>query len=254
MWYYLGYRGGSGGFLLLHLLLLSDNFFAAFTEQKNFKQIFKDQWAIVDYLKWKQTEHWPSDVLTARSNSDLDKIFYFCNPSKNEFFNDSRLFEDFKQCYIDIKDQLWPDINSFVEFNNLPDRIKNEVTKTLGWSRTNMLSDICKKTIWLYTDFDCQNELAFYKKAYFYYMQPGRNKIQDYEDFTEVWQDELVDKHAVYFLNNSDIQLKLQDLVNSPDILVSHGIVDFINQNQIDFLTHWKSLHPPELLKKIGIN
>ena len=254
--YHLGYRGASGGFLLLHLLLLSDNFFAAFTEQKDFKQILEDQWAIVDHTKWKQTEHWPDNFNTAMSDSHLDKIFYFCNPSEDDFFNYRKLFEQVKQGYSDIQDSSWPDINSFVEFDNLPDCIKREVTETLGYSNLLQLmtsSDICKRTIWLYTDIDSQNELAFYKKAYFYYQRPDLNKIQDYKNFTEVWQNDLVDRHAVYFLNNSDIQIRLQDLVNTPEILVSYGIVESINQNQINLLNHWKKLHPKELLKKIGI-
>jgi hypothetical protein len=255
--YHLGYSGGSGGFLLLHLLLLSDNFFCFFPEQKQFDQILKDQWNISDHKLWKQNEHWPDNFMTASSNSLHNKLLFDCNPSVDEFFTYNRFFQRFNQAYHDIKDSSWPDITSFVDFDQLPQRIKIEVVDTLNCENLIQLAlsdSFHKKNIWLYTDIYSQNELAFYKKAKFYYKRPNQEKIEDFTNKSKKWQNVLVHIHTIYFLNNSDIQIRLQDLANDPTILITHGLVDNINQNQYRLLTQWKKLHPPELLKKIGID
>jgi hypothetical protein len=254
--YHLGYRGGSGGFLLLHLLLLSDNFFCSFSEQKQFDQILKDQWNITDHKLWKQHEHWPDNFITANSNSSLNKILFECNPSVDDFFRYNKLFQRFNQAYLDVKEPSWPNITSFVDFDQLPQRIKSEVIDVLDCEnliQVALSGSTHKKSIWLYTDIHSQNELAFYKKASFYYQRPDREKIKNFADKSKKWQNTLVDIDAIYFLNNSNIQIKLQDLVNDPKILITHGLIDSINQNQYRLLTRWKNLHPPELLKKIGI-
>jgi len=256
--FHVGYCGGSGGFLLLHMLLLSNQYFTCFENNKSFEEVFQEQWNINDLTKWKTTEVWPRNFTTVECKTDLDKILYFCNPSVDEFFNfEISLFPGFKQSYCDIKDLAWPGIKSYNDFLNLPSWIQQEAVDTLPHA-SEIISYVrapqqLKKYIWIYTDFDSQNELAFCKKAYFYNQSPDREKITDFTSYIGTWQNTIVDRLSVDFLNKTDIQIKLQDLVNTPEILIKHGLVTNINSSQIIFLENWKKLHPSELLKKIGI-
>ena len=69
------YFGGSGGFLLLHLLLMSGKFYAAGIDINNLEQ----QWNISDPSKWKDQEVWPKNLLTSRAVSDKTKLYFNCN-------------------------------------------------------------------------------------------------------------------------------------------------------------------------------
>jgi len=253
--YNIGYRGGSGGFLFLHFLLLSEQYYADIFNNIDFSDVVTQQWNITNHCEWKNTEFWPNNCKSINDSSNLNKVVYFCNPSTDEFFKKKQLFDHIVSSYNDIKDTAWPVITSAADFFMLPNWIYQEVCNTLNC--TNLLKHFAgqlnTKSVWVYTDFDSQNELAYYKKAYFYSKQPLKEKIQDLPKFTEIWNEISVDKKAVYFLNHSDIQIKLQDLVNSPDSLIDQGLIDYVSQKQHNLLTHWKSLHPPELLKKIGI-
>jgi hypothetical protein len=253
--YNIGYRGGSGGFLFLHFLLLSDQYYNDIFGNVDLSDVVKQQWNIANHSEWKNTEFWPNNHAIVEAKTDLDKLLYFCNPTAEDFFQKKYTVDIVAKWYQDIKDPAWPIITSVDDFVNLPQWISDEMYNTLECKNTLLyLADKDKtKTVWLYTDFDSQNELAYYKKAYFYYDQPDKEKIQKSTDLTETWQNLKVDKNAAYFLNHSDIQIKLQDLVNSPDSLIDHGLITHVSQKQHDLLKHWKSLHPPELLNKIGI-
>lgn len=253
--YNIGYRGASGGFLFLHFLLLSDQYYTDIFDNVNFSDVVSQQWNISDHNLWKITESWPSNFKSINDDSALNKIVYFCNPTIKEFFQKKQLIDNAAVDYNNVKDPAWPAVESINDFFNLPKWIYNEICHSLGYKNvlTYLLGQANVKSVWLYTDFASQNELAYYKKAAFYYKQPLREKIQDFKTLVELWNGISVDKNAVYFLNHSDIQIKLQDLVNTPDLLIDHGLIHQVNQKQHNLLTHWKSLHPPELLKKIGI-
>lgn len=254
--YNLGYRGGSGGFLLLHLLLLSGHYRQDIFNGIDFNDIVKNQWNIDDHDKWKNNEVWPINGQSLSSASLQNNLLFFCNPTEQEFFQKSQIVDFASNCYNDVKDPSWPDVKSAADFEKLPSHIYNEIYSVLDckdaldYLRNNLVS----KSVWLYTDFYSQNELAYYKKAYYYFREPSRSKIQDFDEYADIWQDTLVDKKAIYFLNHSDIQIRLQDLVNNPKILVQYQLVEQITQQQFELINHWKKLHPPDLLEKIGIN
>jgi hypothetical protein len=253
--YNIGYRGGSGGFLFLHFLLLSDQYYTDIFNNIDFSDVIAQQWNISDHASWKTTEFWPNNVKSINDDSALDKIAYFCNPTIETFFQKKQSIDDMIVGYNDVKDPAWPAVESINDFVDLPDSIYNELCNLFNFKNTlaYLLNQANVKSVWLYTDFDSQNELAYYKKAHFYYQKPLREKIQDSINFTEIWNGVRVDKSAVYFLNNSDIKIKLQDLINTPDSLIECGLINSVNQKQYDLLKHWKSLHPSELLQKIGI-
>jgi hypothetical protein len=251
--YNVGYRGGSGGFIFLHFLLLSERYYANFGN-RSVSEIIDHQWNIKNTSLWKQSETWPLNFDTVNTSSNLPKVLYFCNPSISEFENTQHsLFIRFKQSYNNIKDPLWPDIDSFDDFIALPENIKTEMLTVSGTHNILDFSYNKPFKIWLYTDFNSQNELAWYKKAAFYYKNPTKEKITDIKKYSSGWKNDLVDNYALHFLNHSDLQIKLQDWINDPEMLVELKLIEKVTQPQIDFLNRWKKLHSPELLKLIGI-
>lgn len=251
--YNVGYCGGSGGFIFLHFLLLSEQYYANFGNY-SVSEAINHQWNMKNTSQWKHTEIWPSSFDTVNTTSDLPKVLYFCNPSISDFEIQHSWFNRFKESYNNIKDPLWPDIGSFDDFIVLSEKIKTEVEIASGLH--NILNFVQGKqksvNIWLYTDFNSQNELAFFKKANFYFKDPIK-KITNFKNYTKLWKNQVVDQNAVYFLNHSDIQIKLQDWINDPELLVELKLIEQVTQSQIDLLDRWKKLHPPELLKLIGI-
>jgi hypothetical protein len=253
--YNIGYRGASGGFLLLHFLLLSDQYYTDIFYNTDFSNVVAQQWNISDHKLWKTTEFWPDNFKSINDDSAFRKTAYFCNPTVEDFFQKKQLVDNVANWYSNIRNPDWPIVTSVEDFVNLPNWIYDEVCNHLNCKNTltYLRAQANVTSVWLYTDFDSQNELAYYKKAYFYLKQSSKEKIQDSTNLTEIWNGISVDKNALYFLNNSDIQIKLQDLVNTPDSLIDCGLIDHVNQKQSDLLKHWKSLHPPELLQKIDI-
>lgn len=214
------------------------------------------QWNISDNLKWKDSEVIPYNYESINGESGLDKILYYCNPTTEAFFEKQRLTDIVLKRYASIKQPAWPTLHNLTDLVNLDDTICDKVCSILRckniltYLRTNIPAT---KTVWLYTDFHSQNEMAFLKKAYLYFKDPEKEKITDFSELTDTWQNVTVDKHAVYFLNNTDIQIKLQDWINNPELLVDLGLVDTVNQKQFDLLDHWRKLHPPGLLYSMGI-
>jgi len=254
--YHVGYRGGSGGFMFLHILLLSTQYYSYLSDDHSLGKIMNQQWDILNPSLWKNHEHWPNNYRTVISKNNLNKILYFCNPDKDYFFNyQLDLFESFNKSYNNIKDSSWPSITSFDDFKNLPSRLQIEILNESDLASVMDYIHHQKKYVWVYTDINSQNELVFYKKAYWYFPTNSRNKkITDLSIFSAKWQDLQVDKKAVHFLEHSDILIKLQDLVNNPEILIQHQLLTNITQDQLNFINYWKSLHPPELLSAIRIN
>jgi hypothetical protein len=76
----LAYSGGSGGFLILHLLLLSNQFVSLFDTQKSLTEIVQEQWTIQDHTRWKQNEYWPNNASTRQAHTDLRRLYFVCNP------------------------------------------------------------------------------------------------------------------------------------------------------------------------------
>lgn len=78
---YLGYRGGSGGFILLHLLLCSDDYHVSFGDGYTFDDVIDMQWKITEPHLWKNSEVWPSNIETDSASSLLPRIFFFATPT-----------------------------------------------------------------------------------------------------------------------------------------------------------------------------
>jgi hypothetical protein len=73
----ISYSGGSGGFLLLHFLLLTGQYHCSFDEEND----FISQWKISDPSEWKTNEIWPNNDKTVASATTKSKIYFICNPT-----------------------------------------------------------------------------------------------------------------------------------------------------------------------------
>lgn len=253
----IGYSGGSGGFLLLHLLMLSGHYHVELQHNKTFTEAFEQQWNISNPDHWKQSEIWPDNEQTYASQTHLNKIYFFCNPYEHA-----------------------------------------------DWSRYP------GATLTIYTDYNSQQLLAYYKKAHWYYkknhpvfdlkflalrelLRSWQKHYQNIKDSTwpdcpsfrninqlpeviknevlknphtahylnyqyttpvEKYQDYLVYKDMVPVLESADVAIRLQDLVNSNGAILSELLlVPPMNTQQLALLQLWKNLHPKDLLDKIGI-
>lgn len=246
----IGYRGASGGFLLLHLLLLSQQYHVSFPHNETVQDVVEHQWNISNPAQWKNHEIWPSNLDTANYKTFKPKIFFLCGPTVEEYSQGQA--HNVLHCYNNIKDPAWPEINSLEQYHGLPDYIRQEceelhqLDRVINWHH----GMINAKKIWLYTDIHAQNELAFYKKAYLYQGKPLAPK-KSLEG--ELFENCLIDRHGVECAVLSDCSIYLQDLVKNPNLLVQAGLISEINQSQLNLLKKWKSLHPSQLLIDIGI-
>lgn len=159
------YYGGSGGFFALHLVLLSDVYKCIFEgQEQDFETIFERQWNITVQASWKKQETWPNNSLT-RSSSFLNKIFFYCNPTHDDFYNfdgkkiviytdfdtqialckakhagmfvkedviNKSLERSFAAFYSAVRDQSWPDCPTVSDFYLLSQDIQDECIDVHG--------------------------------------------------------------------------------------------------------------------------
>ena len=250
----LSYRGGSGGFLLLHLLLLSGRYYTAFDVAEPLDHIIQKQWDIGNHSEWKASETWPNNLATSSAITSLDRLYFYCNPEtydapfitaknlmlytdidsqielsyykKAYWFSEDRsssltiatykkLIPLWNEHYNNMKDPSWPSRVSIRRINRLPKKIQQELLES-------QYTQLLLNGRWL--------AVGNYRK-------------------------DLVDMSILPFLNNADVVVKLQDLVNSNGAVLENLLeIPPINKQQRDLICQWKKLHPPELLQKIGIN
>lgn len=250
------YAGGSGGFFLLHLLLLSGKYMSVFPPGWTVQSIVQHQWAIVNADCWKDNEIMPINPLTEQAHTDLNKIYFYCNPhlyhkiysatnvvlytdfdsqqklclykKSNRFLNhrsvyvNQKIFEyrqliqQWRNYYQAVRDPSWPACPSIKQFYTLPDYIQKELLN--GPDVTHYIN-------------------------------------KDYRGLnTENYAGQAVDKNIVDYLKNARLAICLQDLVNSrAQILVDQGLITEINSQQLELIDRWRSLHPTQLLNHIGI-
>lgn len=251
------YSGGSGGFLLLHLLLLSGKFYTAFDVNESINSIINKQWGVSDHSQWKKSEIWPNNRATLSATTSLDRLYFICNPDKGSasffpaknlilytdinsqielsyykkaywFVNDrssslkiavfKKIIQEWNVHYCNLKDPSWPSHVSARRINRLPKKIQQELLD----------SEYTHQLLKKFTDC-CLCSVGNYKK-------------------------DLVNLSILPFLQNADVVVKLQDLVNSNGTVLENLLgIPPINKQQRDLIGHWKQLHPPELLQKIGI-
>jgi len=73
------YYGGSGGFYLLHQLLITDKFECCFGLDLSYSEIRDKNFNIKNLETWKDTEIVPRNTFTLNKITDKNKIFIHCN-------------------------------------------------------------------------------------------------------------------------------------------------------------------------------
>jgi hypothetical protein len=261
------YFGGSGGFFLLYMLLLT----------KQYQCIFEDgtadafsqkslHWNISDVSKWKNSEKWPSNIKTLGSTFSTRKIYFVCNPDpicvlptannknnlRTEFpSNKILLYTDLKTqwymaktkraywfqqgwsldgsgsvwktpefineqfClkYKKVKHSDWPDCSHMKDFYNLPVSVQEYCIKEYNF--------------WELLDYD-----KFDNSDYF---PPG-----------VVYNNSLVYKRAVDFMDKVDIVVKLQDVISTKGLELFNQIGVSTTADVSKFLLQYLSLHTIE--------
>lgn len=250
------YGGGSGGFLLLHLILLGSKYRCLFKGDQEFDLLFKEQWNIQDHHQWKSSEVWPNNPATLASDFK-NRIYFCCNPGdttfpfeargrrivlytdlrsqiklcryKNSYFyspksawsRDLELQRLWRNHYNNIKDPFWPKCLSTRQFFSLPEHIRKEV----GQHRDTVAMAACKN----YDDYLYRLHVTWY-------------------------HDTPVDYRMLPYLMQAHDTVSLQELVNDTNATLRRLGFEKTNKAQQKLVDHWCSLHSPLLLKSIGIH
>jgi hypothetical protein len=256
----LQYSGGSGGFLLLHLLLLSDQFYTAFDRDLSLDQIIQEHWNIKSPDQWKNTEIWPSAQITADSLTNVDKIYFQCNPFGDDSnsileellckkiviytdYHSQDLLAYYKKAYWyfgqNIRNVKYAKFKKFLKmwqthYNNIKDPLW---PKCLSVRQIDRLPE------------NIQREIL---------SNPSTNSVLNfkYQDRAPgaYFNNELVHSPMIPYLESADVVVKLQDLVNSDaKILETLFNIPKINSKQLALLQKWKHHHDKKLLTSVGI-
>ena len=250
------YSGGSGGFLLLHLLLLSDQYWCYFLENQNFSELIKQQWKINHHHDWKKTEVWPRNDHTKNSQLPMNKIYFYCNPHDippenycnfnlvvYTDYNSQQKLAHYKKAHWHYQKTAQAVNNKFSDGIRLLREWKKHYNNVKDPTWPNCLSFRKISTL----PHNIQAELL---------NDPYTSKFLNYQhvEKSAIYQNTPVYAPMLPFLQSANVTILLQDLVNSrAEILVKLDIVTNINQAQIALLDRWKSLHTKELLESIGI-
>jgi hypothetical protein len=243
----LNYFGGSGGFLVLHLLLLSNRYVNDLNDQLH--TVVHDQWKVTDHIKWKNHEIWPNNDKTAALTA-FPKLFFYCNLHAEEWSKLSGtkllLYTDlehqlalsnYKKCWIyekstlpnlrdinfhfelfynSVKDASWPECNSINHSKQLPKHIQQELLSHSDYS------DFLNAKNW-HQWFVTKNQA---------------NRINNDIVYSEVG---AAAKH-------SDMIVKLQDIVNTNGTALLTPLGLPVTNQHIELIQKWKSLHSAEIL------
>lgn len=261
------YSGGSGGFVVLHFLLLLKKYQIDIINNRTIEEIIDSQWNIPSPQKWKSSEVWPENSQTNLLSSP--RLFFFCGLNKGEEINDypgenlvvytdidsqialaqykhanwfypKNLFKSarskfraWQDHYQNIKDPSWPSCSSWRKVNQLPEHIKNEVISNEYHS-----TFVNYETTLKYHNFGASVSNDAIKNA---------NNIK-YGSYT-------IGNEAYAFINMSKYSIMLQDFINSngQELLDQLGL-GATTDKQKSLINKWKKLHPPGLLEQIGIN
>lgn len=242
----LHYSGGSGGFLVLHLLLLSKKFFCKFEglrfiNDQNFdyhlKTILEIQWNIKEPSTWKHSEFWPNNPLTEFVTTNRSKLFFHCNTFVKSPEEKSILV------YTDIKSQ-----NLLCQLKQARNYRLLDVEENFNWISIyyDIKADTWSNDVTLSTKFESLPEyqqveiLNKMSKLNTHTKNPIINGVEVLEEVAEFY------KHA-------DYAFKLQDVVNSRGKIVTDTLNLVYLESQEELVNRWMALHPKDFLDKIGI-
>jgi hypothetical protein len=210
------YNGGAGGFLLLHLIVLSGEYYYGIPYFDKFKDPTYDLWRrwFEDLLKhqwkqrimntWKSGEIWADNTVTDKiSIPNKNKIYFWCGPERAP---------------------------GQVDYGR-PDR----------------------KYIYMYTDAKTQTRLILLKRASFF--SKGVQERNGIRDFINVYKEMLHhskfhndtlllrEVHSHVTSDKYDVLVNLKELVSNPEKILLEITGLPMNNEQCKLLDHWKKLH-----------
>lgn len=247
---HLGYVGGSGGFLALHLLLLSDCYNCCIDGPIN--EVVDRQWHIPDAKLWKSKEVWPNNEKTTVEFIN-HRLFFHCNPELAEWqvqVNRKVLV------YTDLKSQL-----ALSKYKNAwvfhPDI--DQQTQTLDYCFETFYSSI-KDPAWP----ECKTISQASKLP-----SAIQQELQGHSDFHELvkatdWDEWFLSKHEHWKLNNQTVYSDCVPLAQCSDIVIdlkdivkTHGAALLIPLNLPMTAQHrmlvdrWLALHSSEIIEQL---
>lgn len=267
------YFGGSGGFISLHLLLLSGKFICDFDINLNLDEIISHQWSIDDAALWKSHETWPQNEKTKTLQTALRKIYFFCNPTALDvgkiqgvtvlvytdlesqlqlsrykrasyFFHEQTSLHKNYVSWYRHKLQLW-----IKHYNNIKDD---------SWPRCTGPGGFKQLPSWIQQELLGEpHTLSLLGIPRWQSWDQGRidQKMLDLRSNPhKILPDSTVVTEPVGdFYHCADRSIKLQNIINDPGTLAALTGTPW-NYKQKKLRQQWIDLHPPALLQTIGIN
>jgi hypothetical protein len=247
----LGYVGGSGGFLALHLLLLSNNYNCCI-DGSSVDEIIDHQWNITDPNLWKSNELWPNNEKT-KVNFSNNRLFFHCqsDPDKWKSIVDRKVFVYtdlklhlalskyknawiyhasanresltldywFKKFYDNIKDPAWPQCNTISQISQLPKKIQQELEN--------------------YPDFCLLTSSRNWDD--WFLLQHQHSKLNN----------QVVYSNCVLLAQCSDIVVDLKDIVRSHGAALLTPLNLTVSNQHRMLINRWLSLHPGDIVKQL---
>ena len=209
------YQGGSGGFLLYFLILLSGQYRSGDelildsedtigSTNSRISQQFPIE-LMSSRKEWKDTEVWPDNNLLKYKTIDKNKLFLICNPLFSR-----RVFAD------------------------------------------NLLTTYDTLTVLVYTDLDIQLRMAFEKNAY-WFTDISREYFD--APLSNLKYIRYIKSNFEIFSNSRKVDPLLPDIIKLFKPTVMIDLFDLINNrehyntDQNLFLDHWLSLQSPKVLR-----
>lgn len=257
------YSGGSGGFLLLHLLLLSGRYHVEFKNNVAMHTALSEQWKITNHQLWKKSETWPDNEKTFHSHSELTKIYYYCNPYNIALPPDHVDYHGIFGEYSNYNVGLYTDYASQVLLAKYKKAWQFVYTDTMINQKFSALRKFSQTWRTHYNNIrdpgwpDC-NSIKKIDRLPSVVKQEVMDNIYTQQllgfKYTSDYQGQEVYTEILPFLKSADMTLKLQDLVNHTEhVLYEVFGIDHVNDQQKKLIEHWKTLHPIHLLTAVGI-
>jgi hypothetical protein len=274
------YTGGSGGFIFLHCLLLSKQYFleyhynlqqlqssrAQLANNKLFTEWFLKHARLSQYdynsvrgQHWPQYQHYVQGQLPTE---DLSKYLLtaYLDGSNDLIYDHDTEFDFLTELNIDHQWQarqqwksteIWPNNELTLRANTQRPRVFFHCNNRDAW-----LASPGKKVM-LYTDVHTQLRMCSYKSAGMFFDTQGASRFSIHRQHLKTAvHDPLtqckIDTWAVDELEHADLLVRLQDLINCPEQQLLRFGVDFTSEHQ-QLLQQWRAQHPTWLLAKCGI-
>jgi hypothetical protein len=261
------YSGGSGGFYLLHWILLYKKHYANFSSDNELK---------VKFISQLTNEHRSQLRLSRDSYQNIKDPKW---PHYKYYFNNFDSLSPPMKLELQQHHSNWADptnLDGWLDYQ-LDCIIQHQWNNSAGWKSTEQwpensvtLSTGCPqrkykiyffcndvdqwknypgKRIVLYTDIFSQLRLGAFKHANWFRNTTLNTKqiIKEIlkNNITKI-NNEYIHADLVSAFNSADLVIKLQDLITDPTGTLGIAPTD----DHIKFRNHWKSLHPTQLLEK----